>query len=626
MVSCRSTYDVGTSTVSIEPTGETVSLALAGYAAPPLGRFTLTWEDKGQLPDALAIASVQDKLYLMNGKGEYAALENDDVKTLQPVGKGPRMLSAAEYRGGIYGVASNGDLLVNPKPVSEDWTTAGHIKGAMAIAAAGDHLYVAANGELLEGTISGEAIAWQKVGPAKDVVNLTSDGKKLYAVTSDNYLLQCYPGRAEWLRIGYKNGETYTIDIKQVAYVSGKLYVLAADGHLYRSRHSTEGNMSARAMAIKKGRDVVVIAGVDVCGLDYSFTQSIKKEIARQRGIPMEAVMINASHTHFVPVTQNWQTWGKQCQYPDSTYLNKVVRAGIIRAIEEALDNMRPSYLSFGRDTTDIGRNRSLKGDLAIYDNDVDVLQAVSTDKKHNSLLFLTGCHPVTNDPSSGHYSVSANFPGYAREVLQKAGYENSIFLQGCAGDINPKHPFKTSGLILATDVLRALTKGTSPVNGGISFKMDSVGIPVSPWPKEKVQAFRDENAPNMGTAPGGVVSDGPGRDARWADKMLNYYETKTMPAAMPVYIQIFDIGNWRLVGLSREVTTEFGLAIKNLWPEKKVSVIAYTNDVASYLATDPHIKAKDYEGYGSFFWYGQPAPFPEGVFDTVVCKAHSIK
>jgi hypothetical protein len=396
------------------------------------------------------------------------------------------------------------------------------------------------------------------------------------------------------------------------------LYALAADHHLYMSKHHTEGNLSARAMAIGKGKRKVVIAGVDVCGLDESFTRSIREEISRKKGIPVEAILINASHTHFAPVTQSWSTWGLPNQAPDTAYLT-LVRNGIIRAIEDALDHMQPSRLSFGRDTTGIGRNRSLPKDLAVYDNSVDVLLTESVDRKQQSLLFLTGCHPVYTDPVAGRFTVSANYPGYAREILQRAGYANCLFLQGCAGDINPQHPFGTSGVLLAADVLRTLKKGLSPVSGKIRFKADVIEIPVHPWTKEEIQVFRDKHADHVRMAPGGAENDLHGRNTRWADRMLNWYETGTMPATMPVYVQTFDIGSWRLVALSREVTTEFGLAVKQLQPDRNVSVIAYTNDVASYLATDPHIVAKDYEGYDSFFWYGQPSPFPKGVFDTVI-------
>jgi hypothetical protein len=415
------------------------------------------------------------------------------------------------------------------------------------------------------------------------------------------------------MRIGYNNGDTYTIDIKQIAYIKGRLYALASDGRLYRNRHSTVGDLSARAMAIRDGKSTVVIAGVDVCGFEYSFTQSIKQEISRRRAIPMEAIMINASHTHFAPVTQKWLTWGKQNQQPDSLYLYQVVRKGIIQAIEGALDCMEPSYLYFGRDTTGIGFNRSLKGEQALYDQAVDVLKATSTDGKMKSLLFLTGCHPVFTDPTAGLYTLSANYPGYARKIIEeKTGAENVVFLQGFAADINPKEPFKTTGAQLAGDVLRVLEKDMSPVKGHINFTMDSLLIPTNPWAKEDVVAFKEANIGKTGD----YLTE---RNVYWSDIMLDYYETGAMPADMPIYIQTLNIGDWKLVGLSREATAGFGLAIRKIWPEKNVSVVAYTNDVSSYLATDPHIEAKDYEGYDSFLWYAQPSPFPLKVFDSVI-------
>ena len=100
---------------------------------------------------------------------------------------------------------------------------------------------------------------------------------------------------------------------------------------------------------------------------------------------------------------------------------------------------------------------------------------------------------------------------------------------------------------------------------------------------------------------------------------MLQHHANGSMPTTMPVFIQTFNIGNWKLVGVSRETTTEYSLGIKNIWPEKLVSVAGYCNDVSSYLPTSRHIKAGIYEGYDSFFWYGQPNVFPEQVYETII-------
>ncbi len=622
IVSCQqAVYEVGSSTISIEPTGETVSLGLAGYASPLLGRFTITWDDKGKL-DAITMGCVDNNIYMATANGDISLLDIDNPLKIKKIGTLRQVKFLAGIGSQLYAIDNSGNLLVcNPKENAQ-WKQAGTIQGVTAFTASNEHLYLSTTkDELLIGTINGGTVTWKNIGKAPNIISMAGDDQRIYAVTKDNFLLQ-RPVKLigkEWQRIGYNNGETYTIEVQQIVRTKDRLYALAA-GNLYASRHQSENKMSARSMVIKKDNDLAIIVSLDVCGIDYSFTRSIRKEISQRRNIPESSIMINSSHTHFAPTTQTWITWGIQNHYPDSLYFNNVVRKAVIQSIEEALDHTKPCYLNFSRDTTDIGLNRSIRKESYVYDNTLDVIQAVSTDGKDKSVLFLTGCHPVFPDHESGIYKASPNFPGYAREILEKTGISKTIFLQGCAGDINPKKPFKTTGVDLAADVVRTLDKGMTPIKGGITHYMDSVAIPANPWDKEKIQALRDENIGLVRqNIPGGCEGSWPSRNVRWADIMLNHYKNGTMPKTMPIYIQTLNIGDWKLIGLSREATTEFGIAIRNLWPDHKVSVAAYTNDVASYLATDPHIEANDYEGYDSFFWYGQPSPFPLGVFNTVV-------
>src|SRR5690606_24955847 len=103
---------------------------------------------------------------------------------------------------------------------------------------------------------------------------------------------------------------------------------------------------------------------------------------------------------------------------------------------------------------------------------------------------------------------------------------------------------------------------------------------------------------------------------------MLKYHREGTMLESMPVYIQTINIGNWKLVGLSREVVSEYGLGIKALFPDKIVSVAGYTNDVASYLPTIRHIEAGVYEGDDSYFCYCQQNIFTTHVYDKILSVA----
>ena len=169
------------------------------------------------------------------------------------------------------------------------------------------------------------------------------------------------------------------------------------------------------------------------------------------------------------------------------------------------------------------------------------------------------------------------------------------------------------------------------PVTGDISYSLDTVQIPIKPWSLKEVQEFKAFNLAEVeiekkNTPPYTAAGQFTltlllerEKNVRWANIMLDHYKKGTMPKTMPVYVQVVNIGPWKLVGLSREVTTEYAQAIRNIWPDKLVTVAGYCNDVPSYLPRDWHIHARTYEGYDSFFWYGQPAIPPVNVREIVL-------
>ena len=112
-------------------------------------------------------------------------------------------------------------------------------------------------------------------------------------------------------------------------------------------------------------------------------------------------------------------------------------------------------------------------------------------DRGGETVLFLTGCHPVRSHPEGGHYTMSANYPGQTREILEnEPAVSHSMFLQGCAGDINPKsNSYRETGEQLAQDVTAVLGGTLSPVEGGIFCYLDTIHVAVTPWSQEELQA-----------------------------------------------------------------------------------------------------------------------------------------
>jgi hypothetical protein len=614
----QSSYQVGTAQVSIEPDKSLVSLHLGGYGAPREGRFTLHWKELEQLSEVTSMTGLDGKIFIVSNNDllwKNIDAQNSSWKT---AGRAANIKAIAGLNGKLYAVNNNGELLETKVSGSIKWRKIGSVdKTVKTLTASGNMIFAAdENKSLLSADISKKRMEWLKIEAINGIISLAADDRKLYLLTNEGVIYQCEHGKKDynWLKAAYKNGATIKEDIRHITITENGIYGVSSENLLYEGEHRSEGNLTSRAMAIRKGNNTVVIVNVDVCGLNDTFTGLLKREIYNKNNLASSAIFINSSHTHFAPVSQDWLTWQEPNQRPDTIYLYQTVRNGILTAVDNAIKALAPAELFFGRGTVDIGYNRSLKDHQELYDSAVDVIKVEYMGKKHYNYLFLTACHPVFSTAGTLHYTLSANYPGVARRLVEeRTGTSTSLFLQGAAGDINPKDNGEyISGEKLANEVIAVLNRPMTKIEGEISFFLDTINIPVTPWTNDEILAYRKQNSNKTGN----VDAE---KNVKWCDLMLRYYKEGTMASVLPVYINTFNIGNWKLVGFSRETTTGYSFGVKNLWPDKLISVAGYTNDVSSYLPTHMHIEKRGYEGLNSFFWYGMPNVFPMTVDETVL-------
>ncbi len=617
-------YLAGTGQSGIEPEETLISLHLAGYGAPRDGRFTLQWVNKGNVPETVALTGSDNNLFIV-GRGElFSCIPSGTDPVLKAAGRADNIKSIACYNGKLYGITNTGELMTAPAKGKAKWKKFGIIdKNATLLAVTANKLFATdGRGTLWFSPLSLKAPEWVKSEMASNIVSLTGNNGSLYALTREGviYKSEISGINRNWLKIAYRNKETIKEDIRHIAFLNDRIYGITGSNKLCLGEQRSDGNLTARALAIKSGEKTVVIVNVDLCGLTADFTGLLKKELWEKYHLPAAAIFINISHTHFAPVTQNWLTWQEANQRPDSVYLYSTVRNGILDAIAKAVSVTAPAELWFGRGTTDIGYNRSLKDHPELYDSNVDVIKISYPGNGSESYLFIAACHPVFSTAGKLNYTISANYPGVARELLERrTSTSNSLFLQGTAGDINPKDDGEyITGEKLSNDVIDVLKKPMKKIEGSISFFLDTISIPIRPWTREEILAFREQNADK----PGDVYAE---KNVKWCDLMMDYYRKGTMPETLPVYIHTINIGEWKLVGFSRETTTGYGLGVKELWPEKLVSVAGYTNDVSSYLPTHMHLEAKNYEGLDSFFWYGQANVFPMDADETILGRIKAL-
>ncbi len=619
----QSVYMSGTSQVSIEPDQSLISLHLGGYGAPREGRFTLQWKYRGETPDAMAMTGVDDKLYIVKGNDLLFCTQSDAGTVWKKAGEAENIISIAGSDGKLYALGNNGELFESGTGAKIKWKKIGAIfKDVKQIAASNNKFFATdANGAMWTTDLSKKGSEWRKSESVANIICLAANKGNLYALTRDGVIYRYnFSGNNKWLEIAYRNNETIKEDIKLISFLNNRIYGISRDNLLYQGEHRSEGNLTARALAIREGEKTIVIVNVDICGLTGDFTGMVKKEIGRKHNLAASAVFINCSHTHFAPVAQNWFTWQDANQRPDSSYLYSTIKNGILDAVDGAIQSETPAELYFGRGTTDIGYNRSLKDHPELYDSDVDVLKIAYSDRKPESYLFMAACHPVFSTAGKLHYTISANYPGVARKLIEeRTGTSNSLFLQGTAGDINPIDDGEyITGEKLANSVLKVLKNPMLKIEGPISCFLDTINIAIKPWSKEEIMVYRAQNEDKKGD----VYAE---KNVKWCDLMLDYYNKGTMPESMPVYVNTINIGNWKLVGFSRETTTGYSFGVKKMWPDKLISVAGYTNDVSSYLPTHLHLEAKNYEGLDSFFWYGMPNVFPMNADEAILGQVKSL-
>ena len=637
---------VGSAKTSIEPPPEIFSVALAGYGAPREGRFSLTWQLISEAPDFTSVTAINNKLYGINKDMLYSGiLSGESIKW--ETFKGANGIKAlAGVNNQLYAVKNDNMVykikIVNHKLV---FTNIGFAENMKSITGLKNDLFgIDEKGNYYKASVLSAKLKWVPLNEGADcnkshhVKQLSSDDDRLYAINDNDtvYLSEPKSSKLDWRIIGRYNSYTFKIKIKHIVVVAKKLYAFDDENHVYMASHQTKGDLCAQAIAIKKEGKTVLIIGADVAGFDFSFSEKLKQQIRKKTGIPAEAIIVNAAHNHFAPVNHlAWRTWQCFYQKPDEKYVNDVLYKGMLDAAFKALATLEPAKLDFFRGNTNIGINRRAAFYLdAPYDGTLDVLAVKAKDDVIKNLLFVAGCHPVfNNNDKNSTFTLSANYPGVAREtVLAGLKNANPFFIQGCGGDINPASGnYEVTGKDLGNDVLQTLKTEPLNIDGPISYSMNMIKIPIKKFTLQEVKSFKKLNEEGLEIEKKFVKPYTPEgqfqltelmereKNIRWANMMLGKYASGTVEDYLPLYVQSVTIGDWKFIGLSREVTTEYASAIRNLWPDKKVTVAAYCNDVNSYLPNRWHIMYKTYEGYDSFFWYGRPGiPYPT-IFNTVM-------
>ncbi len=252
-------------------------------------------------------------------------------------------------------------------------------------------------------------------------------------------------------------------------------------------------SLFARALVLSDGTTTVVLVTVDAVAIGgigtikNDYLANVRAQLAKDIGLKPANLLINASHCHGV-VSEDVEQ--KTVQVVKEAWSRLVpVKAGAGRGQENRIMENRRLRLKDGR-VADVRHAYSMPPDEEVagigpVDPEIGVLRLDRLDGSTLAVLYNFAVHPIQGIPSGGN---TADLTGFASQVIEEnlgAG-ATALFVQGCAGDINPvlykdvnlPHDAEPLGNRLGLSTLKTVRQIQTRENAALRIQNETLALP----------------------------------------------------------------------------------------------------------------------------------------------------
>ena len=355
-----------------------------------------------------------------------------------------------------------------------------------------------------------------------------------------------------------------------------------------------------QALVLDDGRTKAVLLRWDLVDVSESARDEVRRAIGEALAIPPANILVHASHTHSAPWAPVYgdnhrgrerDTWWAirhippQNEHPPfQRWMRRLIEASVAAA-QRAADSAQPVTLWIGRiSVAEFLHNRRprapawglaepeaqalinyghpdwnpevLQGGASFgpMDRTLALVSLRADDEQPVASLFHVACHAVSIYPSNP--AISADWPGAASAALGGALGGDALFLQGCAGDINPWRRGSAAVAEMAAAFAKkaevAARHSVRLAHAPLQVGRTTIDLPLTPEAQARVGA-----------------------------------------QAVAAEIQVIACGPLALVGLPGEPMTEIGQAIREQSPFPQTLVLGYANGNGVHYVGMPGEKAR---------------------------------
>jgi len=397
-----------------------------------------------------------------------------------------------------------------------------------------------------------------------------------------------------------------------------------------------ESDLTATALVLSDGGTRVVLIGIDLSlvGIDLSLrgqrpAQELRVQIAQTLGVPVSHVLLNTSHTHAGVALPDYMPDAPEQMALKERYRSDLAR-WLVEAAVEANGRLQSARIGCGWGESRIGvyrrevrDGRDVLGEVPDHPTDpsVGVIRVDDLDGNPIAVVFRYSCHPVTMGPRSA--VASSDFPGAARQVVERSLGGLALFLQGGGGNINPlagmgyeldcRDTKARVGLELGGEVVKVAAGIRTSTRPGERRPLGNVpNILFTPWepvggdtcthlsaaettvPLDYVELPTLEQAHAILGSWQSTLEERRSGDAQeWEIRVAEKYEdwAHVLVAAVEhgrptseLFVQAVRVNDIVIAGINAELFFETGLEIRARSPLPDTFALGYTNGTIGYL------------------------------------------
>ena len=364
----------------------------------------------------------------------------------------------------------------------------------------------------------------------------------------------------------------------------------------------------ARALVVEYSDDAEEGTGKKIClvtcdliGLSNQFSKAVRERIANALGATAANVVIACAHNHSGPATLGIF----EEDHVDKEYLD-LLCSKLVEVSRGATDSLEPALLGIGRgeETTVSEYRRLLTRDGSIVmnweeysqeeivgpaeegDPEVGVVKIVSTTGQTIAVIFNYACHP--NSMPGDNFTITADFPGYAADLIEKELGGVAIFTNAAQGSVDIEGfdgrdfgGVERRGVALGEAVLDVCREIKARPDPAIRAARRVFLLPYRVVPPETLEWARDIASRATGEAV--TLRDGISDEIK-AENILHHVG-RSKPGVDFEMVGI-RLGGCAFFTIPGELFTEIGKQMKALSSSLQIHVIGLANGYHGYIST----------------------------------------